>query len=138
MVALDQGDEVQAGAHLAESLTLQRELGDRWQTALALELCAGVTAAQGRRAGDAQPGGLRTARLFGAAEALRETLGAPILPHNQEYYQRRVAAARAQLAEAIFAAAWAEEHAMSLDQAIAYALNTTSSATTYSQPPTTI
>jgi non-specific serine/threonine protein kinase len=123
MVALDQGDEAQAGAHLAESLTLQRELGDHWQTALALELCAGVTAAQGRRAGDAQPGGLRAARLFGAAEALRETLGAPILPHNQEYHQRRVMAARAQLDEAAFAAAWAEGRVMTLKQAIAEALN---------------
>ena len=49
-----------------------------------------------------------------------------------------LAAVRAQLDETTFAAAWAEGWAMSLEQAIAYALNTTSSATTYSQPSTTI
>jgi tetratricopeptide (TPR) repeat protein len=122
MVALDQGDNLRAGAHVAESLSLQRELGDRWQIALTLELSAGLAAAAGQQPDDAQSGGLRAARLFGAAEALREILGAPILPHNQEYYQRRVAAARAQFDEATFAAAWAAGRAMTLDQAITEAL----------------
>ncbi len=71
MLALEQGDQGQAGAYLEESLTLLRELGDRWQTALALEVVAGLAAAQGQRADDAQPGGLRAARLFGAVDALR-------------------------------------------------------------------
>jgi hypothetical protein len=137
MVALDQGDDRLAGAYLAESLTLLWELGDRWQTALALEVVAGLAAVQGQRPDDTQPGGLRAARLFGAVEALRETRGAPVLPQNREYYQRRVAVARAQLDETAFAAAWAEGRAMTLEQAVADALNTTSSAATDSQPSTT-
>jgi len=42
MVALDEGDYGRAGVHLAESLTLLRELGDRWLTAFALEQSGGL------------------------------------------------------------------------------------------------
>jgi tetratricopeptide (TPR) repeat protein len=64
----------------------------------------------------------RAARLFGAAEALRETIGAPLPPINRADYERDVAAARAQLHEDAFAAAWAAGRAMTLEQAIAEAL----------------
>jgi hypothetical protein len=70
-----------------------------------------------------QPGGVRAARLFGAVEAPHETLVAPLVPLYREYYQRRVTAARAQLDEAAFAAAWAAGRALTLAQAIAEALN---------------
>jgi tetratricopeptide (TPR) repeat protein len=122
IVALDEGDDGQAGAYLVESLTLLRNLGDRWLAVHALEVCAGVVAARG--AGQAGVGGegRRAARLFGAVEAERETLGAPTLPIYQAHYQRGVAAARALLDGATFAAAWAAGRAMSLEQAIAYAL----------------
>jgi len=56
-------------------------------------------------------------------EAERETLGAPTLSIYQAHYKRGVAAARALLDGATFAAAWAEGRAMPLEQAIAYALS---------------
>ncbi|HEU5102048.1 MAG TPA: tetratricopeptide repeat protein, partial [Roseiflexaceae bacterium] len=121
MVAVDQGDYARVGAYLAEGLTLLRELGDRWQTALALEACASL-AAQTQRDGHAQMGALRAARLFGAVEMFRETLGAPLLPIYRDHYQRGLAAARALLDQAAFAAAWEEGRAMTLEQAIAEAL----------------
>jgi hypothetical protein len=65
--------------------------------------------------GDAE----RAARLFGAAEALREALGAPLPPVERAHYDRSVAATRAALGEEAFAAAWAEGRALSLEQAIA-------------------
>jgi hypothetical protein len=81
----------------------------------ALEVAAGLAVALGS--------GQRAARLFGADEALRETLGLGILPIWRDHYQRGVAAARALLGDAAFAAAWAEGRAMTLVQAIAYALS---------------
>ncbi len=121
MVALDEGDYGRAGVHLAESLTLLRELGSRWQLAHTLEVVAGLAALAAGQV-NAQPRGLQAARLFGAAEALRETLGTPLLPIYQDHYQRRLASARTLIDEATFAAAWAEGRAIALEQAIAEAL----------------
>jgi len=62
--------------------------------------------------------------LFGAAEALRERLGArtsgwvPAADHHDRY----VASARIGLGDAAFLAGWAQGRAMSLEQAIEYAL----------------
>jgi predicted ATPase/class 3 adenylate cyclase len=116
IVALDQGDHGRAGAYLAESLILWRDLGWQWVAFHALEVCAGLALAQGS--------GRRAALLFGADEALRETIGLSILPIWHDNYQRGVAAARALLDEATFAAAWAAGRALTLEQAIAYALST--------------
>jgi len=73
-----------------------------------------VAAAQGR------PG--RAARLFGAAEALLQDVGAPMSPSNVADYERSVAAARAELDQATFEAAWAEGRMMPLEAAIELAL----------------
>ena len=125
MVALDQGDYGRAGAQLVESLLLLREQGERWETLTVLEVCARLAAEQGQQPVDAQAGGLRAARLFGATAALRVTYGTPVLPDFQDHYRRSVAAARAHLDAATFAAAWAEGQVMTLEQAIAYALEAT-------------
>jgi hypothetical protein len=77
-------------------------------------------------------------RLFGAAEALCETIAAPRPARYWNHYQRGVAAARAQLDGVTFAAAWAAGRALTLEQAIAEALKATSSAAAHSQPSTTI
>ena len=123
MVHQAQGHDALATARLAESLTLYRHMDDRWGITFVLEGIGVLAATQGQRLEDAQPGGLRAARLFGAAEALRETLGAPLFPSHLNHYQQGVAAARAQLDDKTFAAAWAEGRAMTLEQAIAYALD---------------
>ena len=64
----------------------------------------------------------RAARLFGAAELLRETLGHHFAPPVQADHDKYVASARAGLEERAFAAAWAGGRAMTLEQAIEYAL----------------
>jgi predicted ATPase/transcriptional regulator with XRE-family HTH domain len=65
---------------------------------------------------------LRTARLLGAAEAARERLGALIQPSDKLEYNRLVANVREQLDEATFRAAWVEGREMTLDDAVAAAL----------------
>ena len=61
-------------------------------------------------------------RLFGAAAAIRAIVGIPLFPEERIAYDRALAAARVQLGEAAYAAAWAAGQALTLEQAIAEAL----------------
>lgn len=61
---------------------------------------------------------MRAALVFGAAEVLREEIKAPRPVAHRADYERRVAAARAQLDEAAFATAWAEGQEMTPEQAL--------------------
>ncbi|MDP9372367.1 MAG: tetratricopeptide repeat protein [Chloroflexota bacterium] len=116
-LALRHGDHRRARALYAEALALCRELGDREVIAYCLEGLADVA----RVRGEAD----QAARLWGAAERLRETIGAPLSPVGRADYEHDVTAARAQLGQAAFAAAWAEGRAMPLEQVIAEVLATT-------------
>jgi hypothetical protein len=64
----------------------------------------------------------RAARLFGAAEALREAMGTPLPPAERGAHDRSVAAVRATMGDAAFAVAWAAGRVMSLEEAVALAL----------------
>ena len=64
----------------------------------------------------------RAARLFGAAEALREAIGTPAPLCERPDRDDNVAAARARLDDATWEATWAEGQAMSLGEAVGYAL----------------
>jgi predicted ATPase/class 3 adenylate cyclase len=113
-VARDQGDDAAARVLFTESLALHRELGHRLGIVKDLEGLAALAVAQ------AQPE--RAARLLGAAEALREVIGAPLPPADRAGHDRSVPAVRTALGEQAFATAWAEGRAMSLDEAVAFAL----------------
>ena len=79
--------------------------------ALGLEGLAAVVTTQGEQ--------VWAARLWGAAEALREAMGVPIPPVYRAGFERSVAATRLLLGEKAFAAAWAEGRAMTPEQALA-------------------
>ncbi len=67
----------------------------------------------------------RAAKLFGAGEALREAAGLspkPVAKHSYDY-EGYLATVRTGLDEPNFDAAWSEGRAMSLEQAIEYALS---------------
>jgi DNA-binding CsgD family transcriptional regulator len=91
-------------------------MGDQWSIVQANLLLAQVAAQEpaGATTGDA----LWAARLWGAAESLREAIGRPMPPVYRAEYERSVAAARAQLGEKAFAAAWAEGRTMTPEQAL--------------------
>jgi len=112
--ALHQGDYERAEALVREGLALLWELESKYFVNFGLEVSAGPAAAKG------QPE--RAARLLGAAEALREAMGLGLQPADQFEIDRYEAAAREQLDEATFEAAWAEGRAMTLEEAVAYAL----------------
>src|SRR6266699_148634 len=93
-----------------ECLAIARVLGDRLSTPFYLEGLADVVASQG------DP--VWAARLWGTAEALREAMGTPLPPVYRADYERAVAAARTQLGEKFFAAAWAEGRSVTPEQAL--------------------
>jgi predicted ATPase len=111
---LAQGEVAGARKLHAEALSLSRELNYQQGYSWALRGLAQTAAAVGRPE--------QAVRLWGAEEALREATTLPIWPEQQPDYERAIAAARAALDEETFAAAWAAGRAMSLEQAIAYAL----------------
>ena len=120
-IAKHQGDYGRAFAYLEESLTLMREAWgyDPGLTRFLIGL-AGIAGWQG------QPE--RAARLFGAVLPSAEATaphGEPFYPAHQRELDRDLAAARAQLDDTTWEAAWAEGQAMSLEQAVAYALEGT-------------
>lgn len=72
-------------------------------------------------------------RLLGAAEALRESIGAPLYPLYHANYEQAIALARAKQDPQTFAAVWSEGRRMTTEQAIAFA--TRLSATAKASPP---
>ncbi len=113
-VSAAQGDYAAARALYEESLVRGQEMNSNLaieDIAPMLEGLAAVSTAQGEVTW--------AARLCGAAEALRETLGTPLPPVYRTDYERSVAAARKHLGEKAFTAAWAQGRAMTPEQALA-------------------
>ena len=113
-LAESQTDLALAEGYFSESLKLRHEANEKRPIARNLDGLAQVDWAQGQPA--------RAARLFGAAEALRESLGIPILPIYLPEHQREVAAVRTALGETAFEKEWAAGRALTLEQAVALAL----------------
>jgi tetratricopeptide (TPR) repeat protein len=116
-VALHQGSNSQATSFFSESLLSFRALGTEWGIVSCLTGLAGVAQAMG------QPE--RAARLFGMVEEFIGYKGIVLEPVDQAEYERKLAATRAQLNEPTFAAAWTEGQTMTLEQAVAYAIEDT-------------
>ena len=92
-----------------------KELGDKMIASESLEglACVAVTGGEAEQA----------ARLFGAAEALREAVGYQHMPEEDALREPYLAAASSQLDEATWEAALAEGRAMELEEAVEYALS---------------
>ncbi len=105
-----QGNESQAYALCEESLVIARELRHPGLIASCMEGLAQVSVAQGKAA--------RAARLWGAAETLRESASIPRPPIEQATYERSVAHARSQMDEKAFATAWLQGRGMTPGQAL--------------------
>jgi tetratricopeptide (TPR) repeat protein len=113
-VALDQGEYERAKALHGESLTLYQELRENRGIIVCLERLSGVANAQGLPS--------RATRLFGAAEAVREAIGYLRSSAGRADYGHTVNSIRAALGDEAFTAAWEAGRAMTLEQAVAYAL----------------
>ncbi len=109
-------DYERALAQLRESLTVFREMHEEGWIPQCIEAVANVASAQGSAE--------RSARLLGSAAGLRGTLGLMLHPIDRPRRDGDVITVQARLGDAAFAAAWAEGRAMTLEQAIEYALAT--------------
>jgi predicted ATPase/DNA-binding CsgD family transcriptional regulator len=145
-VSLHQGDTITARSFIEQSLRLSKEIGDPGSTADALTLLGKVNVVQGDYTAAralyeenmASPFGVHpwsleelasvvaaqgeptwAAQLWGAAEALRDSLGTPMPPVDRADYERSVAAARTQLGKKAFVGAWEEGRTMTAEQALA-------------------
>lgn len=115
-VSLHQGEYRQAQTLFEEGVKLSKEFGNQTTILSCLAGFASIRAMTGKTA--------QAARLFGAVEALLEgiRMARRMDPADQKEFDHYVRAARAQLDEAAFAQAWKEGRAMTLDQAVVYAL----------------
>jgi predicted ATPase/class 3 adenylate cyclase len=109
-----EGAHERAAAYLRDSLILIHELDDRACAVTTLDSLAILAAARGDAA--------RAARLLAVAGALREAQGVSLSPAERYAGEQAAAAARMQLGPTIFDTAWSEGRAMTLEQAITYAL----------------
>lgn len=108
------GDAARAAALLRESVGLAGTLGDAWHVVYGVTGLAGEAASQDQAE--------RAARLFGAAEALCETMGVDVpSPAWRALNERELARTRERLASETFDAAWAEGRAMTLQETVAEA-----------------
>ncbi len=113
-LALARRDPDQATALLAEATQVQRELDDRPSLLRALERLAATAAVRGDHP--------TAARLWGAAEARRATVGEPITAAEAAAIDRHLSASREALGPDGFAAAASAGAALDLDAALSAAL----------------
>src|SRR6266536_325134 len=124
-----EADYAAARSQYEDSLEICGALDAKWIIATCLLGLGEVVAAQRQLAWAAQ--------LWGAADALRDALGVPIPPFELADYERALTAARVQLGERAFAAAWAQVRAMTPEQALgAQGQKAAPTSTTTAAPPT--
>ncbi|MCI0352087.1 MAG: tetratricopeptide repeat protein, partial [Acidobacteriales bacterium] len=113
-IAQHEGNHQRALDLVRQAIQLSRDRKDARDIASFLVTFAGSIAALGQLQ--------RAARLIGASEAGLERMGAFHQPSDQPEIDRIVAEVRAQFDDATFQAAWAEGRGMTLEQAVANAL----------------
>lgn len=116
-LSLHQNDYDRSVELFTESLEMYREREDPRGFANCFAGLGELRRVQGR--------GEQAVRLLGFAEASLQSSGRALVPADRVEYERSIAAARSQLDEASFNKAWGEGRAMSLEQAVEYALKET-------------
>ncbi|CAA9430836.1 MAG: hypothetical protein AVDCRST_MAG01-01-2927 [uncultured Rubrobacteraceae bacterium] len=110
------GDDARTAELLRRSVEIAGMLRDDYNVVFCVTGLAGVAAREGRAE--------RAARLFGVADALSEKTGAGVSwSVLRNLNERDLAVTREMLDSEAFEAAWAEGRAMTLEEAVAYALS---------------
>lgn len=113
-VAYGEGDDKAARSHYTEALAAAQELGQKILISYSLDGFAALAV----KRGDAEP----AARLAGAAEHLRKSIGFEIDTSDRRFRDAYLAELRAALDEADFADAYEQGHKLKLEEAIVLAL----------------
>jgi predicted ATPase/DNA-binding winged helix-turn-helix (wHTH) protein len=114
MCAIRESRPEQAVVYLKESLAELETWPERWFVSRSIETLGIAEALRGES--------YRAAALFGAAEALRESIGAAILPFYQSDYDRAREFVRSQLDSAQLEEAWSYGRALQPADAVAFGL----------------
>ena len=129
LVALHYDDYGQVRTLCAEGLKISRQAEIAHGIVFHVQISAMSAGAQGQS--------VRLARLWGAAEALSESMGVTLYPIERRDYAPYVDTARAELDEATWEAAFAGGQTMTAEEAVEYALSLQESAPPTSPPPPT-
>jgi ATP/maltotriose-dependent transcriptional regulator MalT len=112
-VAYQRGNLERAEHSLGESLAIHKDLGDMGRLASVLEALAETSGARKRFE--------LSARLFGVAERIRETIGAPVPPCERPEHDRILASVRARVGDEEYARLRDEGRTMKLEEALSLA-----------------
>ncbi|MES2569488.1 MAG: tetratricopeptide repeat protein [Verrucomicrobiota bacterium] len=112
-VAMAQRDFESARNILREAATIAEHLGNEWLIPYVLESLGRIALEEGE--------GVRGARLYGAAEVLRERFGLPIPLSERAAYAKTLQWMHAQTTMDAFDEAWAAGRALAPDEAIRFA-----------------
>ena len=114
VVAYRRGNLERSERLLKESLAVHKDLGDMGRVASVLEALAETAGALKRYE--------LSARLFGAADAIREKIGAPVPPCERAEHDRVTASVHARIGDEEFSRLRTEGRAMSPEEAFSRAL----------------
>ena len=114
IVATRRGDLESADNLLKQSLVTVFEAADRMATAKAMEALADVETRRGEF--------VRSAQLLASAQTVRTEIGGPVEAYEMEAYEALLATTSHSLGKARFAQAWAGGAAMTLTEAVRFAL----------------
>lgn len=114
------GDNEQAARHFMDMVFWSRRLGKKASLVAALAGLAVVASARGEAR--------RAVQLFSATQVNYTRLGLSLstIPDQLAWYERHLESARSALGQAESGAAWAQGQALTLDEAVSYALGSTS------------
>jgi predicted ATPase len=115
-LALEQGRTRDAVSMMKDVLRIDRDRGVHLQTALDLSRFARALALAGGAGADA-------ARLLASAETARDEIGAGAPPWLAKLNEEALTTIRTQLDEGAFAGAWEQGRALTVDEAVALALD---------------
>jgi predicted ATPase/class 3 adenylate cyclase len=113
-IAVLQQDWDSAFFRLKQSVTIRDEIGDQGGLVWCLEKLGQV--ALGKETDE------KAAKIFSAAASIRAAMGSTINPFDRSEYERDIALLRRQLGEEKFNNAWNQGRALTLEKAIALAL----------------
>jgi tetratricopeptide (TPR) repeat protein len=114
MAALAQVDGKAAAEYFLQSLQILQESSYRFHAITTLEDYAGALHLLEQDT--------KAARILGTMDGVRHQIGAPLPPGDRPRYERLLIDLKAILGETGFNQAWAEGQAMTLDEALAFAL----------------
>jgi DNA-binding NarL/FixJ family response regulator len=117
-IARHGGDFRLAASRFKEGLLTAREIGHKAVIAECIAGLAGLAGASGQGSQNLR----HSARMFGAAHALLQAIGARLEAADQLEYERNLAEAKSQIDEVAWAQSWTQGEAMSQEQAITLAL----------------